>query len=97
MSREELLRISDYLGVSPDDHDRMPFSLCRGDRGQYVLDVTGPCFFFDQLTKRCAIYEVRPACCRNFPFKAVAIGFSEFGCLFICPSSVRRLQELFSC
>jgi len=68
---DEIEKISAYLGVSVDDFATIylrrvkhRYSLVEK---QLAVD-NFACIFFDESTKRCSIYPVRPRQCRTFPF-----------------------------
>lgn len=66
----EINEISDFLGVQAKDFvrdytKRVGHRFCLKE-----LSISGSlhCVFFDDHTKQCSIYPVRPAQCRTFPF-----------------------------
>jgi len=70
VSDQEISKIAEFLG---QDIDRLVSRyLVRIGRRFCIKEVKIEggfyCLFFDEKNRRCAIYDVRPAQCRTFPF-----------------------------
>ena len=67
VTEEEIRRIAELAGKAVAEirllHTR-PF----GGRVSLTEKANGDCTFFDGQTRRCTIYEARPAQCRTWPF-----------------------------
>jgi Fe-S-cluster containining protein len=70
VSEEEISKIADFLGQ--DVYDLISRYLVPMGRRFHIKEVKMEgsffCLFFDEKKRQCAIYDVRPAQCRNFPF-----------------------------
>ncbi|PAF46872.1 zinc/iron-chelating domain-containing protein [Helicobacter sp. 12S02232-10] len=67
---DELLQVSDFLGISFDKFTQR-YVKKVGYKFSFLekKSIDGvACVFFDDITKKCCIYEVRPKQCVNFPF-----------------------------
>lgn len=64
-SKEDIDRISDFLGMTPSQFKRkwLYFDRKSGD----WMNVSQPCQFLDLETNMCKVYEVRPTDCAGFP------------------------------
>ena len=89
--------IADYLEIDMGDMSLFPFTAKSDDPDWLYLEVKEPCFFWDKLEKTCMIHEVKPAMCRDYPFKL----FKYRGCCFAdvlaCPSASHDLVLVLSC
>ncbi len=66
ISKEELEKISKYLGIS---HKEFKQKYVKQAKSGYFNLKNLPCIFRDEQNKTCEIYPVRPAVCRIFPFQ----------------------------
>ncbi|PAF50507.1 YkgJ family cysteine cluster protein [Helicobacter sp. 13S00477-4] len=69
-SIDELLCVSDFLNI-PFDEFTQKYVKKVGYRFSFLekKSMEGiACIFFDDLSKKCLIYEVRPEQCKSFPF-----------------------------
>lgn len=69
VSKEEILSISSYLGVSPVEFERL-YLRRVGSRYSLKEKINYDCVFLerDGSLGRCKIYPVRPQQCRTWPF-----------------------------
>jgi Fe-S-cluster containining protein len=70
VDQQEILAISGFLGINVIDCirtylDRIGSRLSIKER---FADDGFECVFFEGVSKRCSVYTVRPAQCRQFPF-----------------------------
>ena len=70
LTPEEEKQIADFLNISLDEFEktytRMVYGLRRSLKE--IPQSNYDCVFFNSETKRCSIYDVRPAQCRTWPF-----------------------------
>lgn len=70
LTDEEEKQIADFLGISLEEFEktytRMVYGLRRSLKE--IPQNNYDCVFFNSETKRCSIYDVRPAQCRTWPF-----------------------------
>ncbi len=62
--------ISSFLNLSPEDFKKNYVKKYYNGYSLKEIKIGGEyrCVFFDEKTKRCEIYPVRPSQCRTFPF-----------------------------
>ena len=81
----EAQEIADYLGIDMSSMELFPFTAYIDNPDYLYLEVCDPCFFWDKVERTCIIHEVKPAACRDYPWKL----FKENGCflsdIIICP------------
>jgi Fe-S-cluster containining protein len=69
VSLEDIMRITDYLGITAADWDRL-YDDSRWQYSEYRLirHVNGGCAFlrYENGLAACAIHAVKPACCANW-------------------------------
>ena len=70
LSKDEMGKIAEFLGIDFGDFTRR---FVRQVGAKYSLiekphDNGFACIFFDESTRQCQIYPVRPAQCKEFPF-----------------------------
>jgi Fe-S-cluster containining protein len=70
VSEQEITRIADYLGQDIDSFvgDYLVRVGSRFCVREVKIQGGFYCLFFDEKKRQCAIYDVRPAQCRTFPF-----------------------------
>src|SRR5262249_54248870 len=73
VTRRDIARLAKRFGLSVEDATRR-FTKLAPDYGRVLPHpkdrIYGTrCMFLDQKTRRCSIYEHRPAVCREFPHK----------------------------
>ena len=70
LTPEEEKQIAEFLNISLDEFEntytRMVYGLRRSLKE--IPQSNYDCVFFNSETKRCSIYDVRPAQCRTWPF-----------------------------
>lgn len=64
----ELSQMAKALGISDERFEREYTRTIAGVRTSLNEYPNGDCYFFDSATRRCQIYDVRPAQCRTWPF-----------------------------
>lgn len=68
---EEMVKIADHISLGLEDFAKM-YLRKAGHRYSLIekeLAINDfACIFFDENTKQCSIYDVRPSQCRTFPF-----------------------------
>lgn len=64
---EEGERAAAHLGIDME-HLRVRYVTMRWGEPSFRERANGDCVFFDPELRQCAIYPVRPAQCRSFPF-----------------------------
>jgi len=94
VSNEDINRISRHLHISAKDF--MARYVTKDDDGDTVLNKT-PCSFLETDNK-CAIYEVRPFACKDYPHtnrkKMQQILELTVKNTEICPAVVRILENM---
>lgn len=71
LSKKEIDEIARFLGLEVAQFLEMKCIKVgyKYSLKEYVDEKKGSCcIFFDTITNRCAVYEVRPSQCRDFPF-----------------------------
>lgn len=69
VNRQEIHEIAAAIGMA-DDIESFISNYCRKIGIRYSLKEysNGDCYFFDNETRRCTVYEARPRQCRTWPF-----------------------------
>lgn len=83
----EAQEIADYLNIDMSSMELFPFTARVDDPDWLYLEVCDPCFFWDKVEMTCMIHEVKPAACRDYPWKLLSRGQCCFGDVIICPSA----------
>lgn len=70
VSKRDLARLARHHGLSEDEAEKKFTKLVDGHRSlrhQKDKIFATVCMFLDKETRRCTIYEARPAVCRSYP------------------------------
>ena len=70
LNADEMVNLADFLNISVDEL-KLKFLQKFGYKfsiKETKIDDGYACVFFDQISKKCQIYDVRPTQCRTFPF-----------------------------
>lgn len=70
VTQRDIVRLAKHFGVTPEQALRRFTKIKEGDRvlrHQKDTHYKTICMFIDQETRRCSIYEARPAVCRQYP------------------------------
>lgn len=70
VTQRDIVRLAKHHGVTPEQALRRFTKIKEGDRvlrHQQDTIYKSICMFIDQETRRCTIYEARPAVCRQYP------------------------------
>lgn len=95
-TKEDILRISEHLGMSPARFKRKWLYYDKKTRDW--MNVSQPCQFLDLETNKCNIYEVRPADCAGFPHLG-KLPFSDYFYIHkqnieYCPATYSMIEKM---
>ena len=80
VTKRDLLRIAKHFGLSYQEAEKRYTKVAKGDRVlRHHMDhiYKHVCRFLDQETRRCTIYNARPAVCREYP-ETLRCGYYDF-------------------
>jgi len=80
VTARDLKRIARHFEVTPEEAEKRYTKVVEGERVlRHRKDhiYKSVCMFLDQETRRCTIYEARPAVCREYP-EVNRCGYYEF-------------------
>ncbi len=91
--RAEMETLANATGLDVAEFEKT-FVRSIGRRKSLVELPNGDCVFFDRLTRRCRVYEVRPQQCRTWPFWESNLSTPEDWeqTCKVCPGSGRGLN-----
>lgn len=64
---QEIEALAQFFGTTVREFEAQ-FVRPVGDEKSLIERPNGDCIFFDALTRKCLVYEIRPRQCRSFPF-----------------------------
>lgn len=70
VTQRDIVRLAKHFGVTPEQALRRFTKIKEGDRvlrHQQDTVYKSICMFIDQETRRCTVYDARPAVCRQYP------------------------------
>lgn len=70
---DDIKRISNHLGITKKEFKNKYISVRTNEEPKVIFKHRKPCVFQDEVTKKCKIYDEKPAICTSYPFNAIEV------------------------
>ena len=94
ITKSELEAIGEYLEAPITCAALIPVRELEAEPGVFMLTVTVPCFFQDKAGNGCIIHHVKPADCRDYPWKLYLRGGCSLPDVLCCPQARAQLEGI---
>ena len=95
ITKSELEAIGEYLEAPITCAALVPVRELESEPGVFILTVTEPCFFQDKASLGCMVHHVKPAACRDYPWRLYLRGDCSLLDVMCCPVARDQIEKVF--